>query len=172
MGKIGPSIKTQKDQDGLWAALREGLFDTFGSDHAPKDKKPTDDFFKAPYGGPGVETMFSVIWQEGVNRGRIGPCDIVRMFAQNTARILGIFPRKGRLEAGSDGDMVIFDPKEKWVISAANQHSHCPYTLYEGKEILGRVKTVICRGKSVIEYGEFTGSASYGKFLPTKAGRV
>ncbi|MDR1316668.1 MAG: amidohydrolase family protein [Spirochaetales bacterium] len=172
MGKIGPSIKTQKDQDALWAGIRAGLFDTFGSDHAPKDKKPADDFFKAAYGGPGVETMLHVIWQEGVNRGRIGPCDVVRMFAENTARILGIFPRKGRLDVGSDGDVVIFDPSQRWIISAANQHSHCPYTLYEGKEVQGRVRTVISRGKSVIENGEFTGSASHGKFLPTKAGRV
>jgi dihydropyrimidinase len=169
MGKIGPAIKTQKDQDALWAALREGLFDTFGSDHAPKDKKPGDDFFKAAYGGPGVETMLSVIWQEGVNRGRIGPCDVVRMFAENTARVMGIFPRKGRLEAGSDADLVVFDPREKWTIGAANQHSHCPYTLFEGKEILGRVKTVISRGKPVIEGGEFTGSKKHGKFLATKA---
>jgi dihydropyrimidinase len=172
MGKIGPAIKTQKDQDALWDGIRQGLFDTFGSDHAPKDKTPSDDFFKAAYGGPGVETMLSVIWQEGVNRGRIGPCDIVRMFAENTARIMGIFPKKGRLDTGADGDIVIFDPKEKWIISAANQHSRCKYTLYDGKEILGRVKTVICRGKSLIENGEFTGSKSRGKFLPTKAARV
>ena len=171
-GKIGPAIKTQKDQDALWAGVREGLFDTFGSDHAPKDKKPGDDFFSAAYGGPGIETMLPVIWQEGVNRGRIGPCDIVRMLAENPARILGIFPRKGRLEAGADGDLVIFDPRESWKVSAANQHSACPYTLYEGKEILGRAKTVISRGKPLIETQEFTGPKKHGEFLATKAARA
>jgi dihydropyrimidinase len=171
MGKIGPAVKTQKDQDALWDAIRGGIFDTFGSDHAPKDKKSTDNFFKAPYGAPGVETMLSVIWEEGVNRGRIGPCDVARMLAENTARLLGIFPRKGRLAARSDADIVIFDPREKWTISAANQHSHCPYTLYEGKEILGRVQTVISRGKPVIEGNEFTGSRKHGKFIKTAAAR-
>jgi dihydroorotase-like cyclic amidohydrolase len=169
LGKIGPSVKTQADQDALWAGIREGLFDTFGSDHAPKDKKPSDDFFKAAYGGPGIETMLPVIWQEGVNRGRIGPGDIARLLAENPARILGLFPRKGRIQAGADGDLVIFNPRESWTIKAANQHSACPYTLYEGKEILGRVKTVISRGKTVIENGEFTGSKSHGKFLATRA---
>jgi dihydropyrimidinase len=171
-GKIGPAIKTQKDQDALWAGIREGLFDTFGSDHAPKDKKPEDNFFSAAYGGPGIETMLPVIWQEGVNRGRIGPCDIVRMLADNPARILGISPRKGRLAVGADGDLVIFDPRESWTVSAANQHSACPYTLYEGKEILGRVKTVISRGKPVIENLEFTGSKKHGEFLATSAARA
>jgi dihydropyrimidinase len=171
LGKVGPAIKTQEDQDALWAAVREGLFDTFGSDHAPKDKKTGDDFFKAAYGSPQVETMLSVIWHEGVNRGRIGPNDIVRLFAENTARIMGLFPRKGRLGIGADGDIVIFDPRENWKISAAGQHSHCAYTLFEGKEILGRVKTVISRGEPVINEGEFTGSKTHGKFLPTRAGR-
>ncbi|MDR2588676.1 MAG: amidohydrolase family protein [Spirochaetales bacterium] len=171
-GKVGPAIKTRQDQDALWQGVREGLFDTFGSDHAPKDKKPEDDFFKAPYGSPQVETMLSVIWQEGVNRGRITPNDIARLLSENAARIMGVFPRKGRLDAGSDADVVIFDPKESWKISAANQHSHCGYTLFEGKEILGRVKSVICRGKFVIENGEFTGSKKQGKFLATKAGRA
>jgi len=171
-GKVGPAIKTQKDQDALWAGIREGLFDTLASDHAPKEKKPEDDFFNAAYGGPGTETMLPVIWQEGVNSGRIGPCDIVRMLAEKPARILGIFPRKGRLETGADGDILIFDPRESWKISQANQHSHCSYTLFEGKEIMGRVKTVISRGKPVIENGEFTGSKKHGKFLATRAART
>ena len=171
LGKIGPAIKTQKDQDALWAGIREGLFDTFGSDHAPKDKKPDDDFFKAPYGGPGIETMLPVIWQEGVNRGRIAPSDVVRMLSENPARIMGLFPRKGRIQAGSDGDLVIFDPRESWTIKTANLHTNCKYTLYEGKEILGRVKTVISRGKPVIESGQFTGSKKHGKFLATRAAK-
>lgn len=171
LGKVGPSIKNQPDQDALWQGIQEGLFDTLGSDHAPKDKKPGDDFFQAPYGSPQVETMLPVIWQEGVNRGRISPNQLVALFSQNTARILGLYPRKGRLDVGSDADIIIFDPRESWTIRNSNQHSGATYTLFEGKEILGRVKTVISRGSPVIREGDFVGSRGHGVFLPTQAGR-
>lgn len=170
LGKVGPAIKTKEDQDALWAGIKEGLFDAFGSDHAPKDKKVDDDFFKAAYGSPQAETMLPVIWHEGVNKGRLAVNDIARYFSENSAKILGIFPKKGRLDVGADADAVIIDPKEAWKISVGNQHSKVKYTLYEGKEVLGRVKTVLLRGEAVIEGGEFAGDKKRGEFLPTRSG--
>lgn len=171
LGKIGPSVKTREDQDALWKAVQEGLIDTIGSDHAPKDKKVKDDFFKAPYGAPGVETMLPMLWHNGVNSGRITPSQLVRMMAENPAKILGLYPQKGRLERGSDGDLVIFDPSERWTVSVSNQHSNTPYTLYEGKEILGRVVRVVAGGKLVVDRESFQGQAGAGRFLPTRAGK-
>jgi len=171
LGKVGPAIKTQEDQDALWEGIRDGLFDTFGSDHAPKDKTTSEDFFKAAYGSPQVETMLPVIWHEGVNKGRLTVNELAGLFSENTARILGIFPKKGRLDVGSDADVTIFDPKEPWKIGVADQHSKAKYTLYEGREILGRVKTVISRGKVVVDGGEFRGDPKHGKFIATRAGR-
>lgn len=170
LGKVGPSIKTKDDQDALWAGIREGLFDCFGSDHAPKDKKIGDDFFKAAYGSPQAETMLPVIWTEGVNTGRLAAGDIARLFAENPAKILGLYPRKGRLEIGSDADVVVFDPAEAWTVRHGNQHSKATYTLYEGKELLGRVKTVLSRGEPLILEGEYVGGSAVGRFLPTRAG--
>ena len=88
------------------------------------------------------------------------------------ARILGIFPKKGRLDVGADADVTIFDPREPWKIGVSNQHSKVKYCLYEGKEILGRVKTVLSRGKVVVDGGEFLGDRKHGKFIATKAGRI
>jgi len=172
LGKVGPAIKTKEDQDALWEGIQMRLFDTLGSDHAPKDKKVEDDFFKAPYGSPQVETMLPVVWHEGVNKGRITPNQLVQLFSERTAEILGLYPQKGRLDVGSDADMVIFDPREEWTIAHANQHSKVNYCLYEGKKVLGRVKTVISRGTFVVHEGEFRGTRKHGKFLPTKAGKV
>jgi dihydropyrimidinase len=170
MGKVGPSIKTEQDRQALWRAVAEGRFDTLGSDHAPKDKKAGDDFFDAPYGSPQVETLLPVVWQEGVNRGRITANRLAALTAENPAKIFGLYPRKGRLEPGADADLLLFDPAESWTISADNQHGNAPYTLYEGWEILGRVKTVLSRGRILVEDGEFRGRAGDGEFLPTRAG--
>jgi dihydropyrimidinase len=170
LGKIGPAIKTADDRDALWAGIREGLFDTIGSDHAPKDKKPTDDFFKAPYGVAGAETVLPLVWHQGVNGGRITPNQLVRLLSENAARIFGLFPQKGRLEAGSDADLVIFDPAERWTIRHENQHSNVSYTLYEGREVLGRVRQVLSRGQLTIDRQEFLGKPGAGRFLATRAG--
>ncbi len=171
LGKVGPSIKTEKDRLTLWDAVRSGLIDTLGSDHAPKDKKVHDDFYKAPYGSPEVETMLPVIWHYGVNRGFITPNQVAALLSEQTSRIMGIFPQKGRVEQGSDADVVIFDPSRRWTVSAENQHSGASYSLFEGKEFLGSVKTVLSRGELVTDGEEFLGKAGMGRFLSTKAGK-
>lgn len=171
LGKVGPCIRYQKDQDALWDALMDGTLDAIGSDHAPKDKKITDNFFDAPYGSPQVETMLPVVWHEGVNSGRMSPGDIARLLSENNARIAGIDSRKGRLDAGLDADIVIFDPEEVWTISSDNQHTNAKYTLFQGKEIKGRVKLVMSRGRIVVENSELTGETGLAEFLPTRAGQ-
>jgi dihydropyrimidinase len=171
LGKVGPSIKTEEDRLTLWRAVRDGVIDTIGSDHAPKDKKVGDDFFEAPYGSPEVETMLPVVWHTGVNSGYITPNGVASLLSERTARIMGIFPKKGRLDPGSDADMVLFDPSESWTVSAGNQHTGAAYTLFEGRELLGRVKKVISRGRLIVDGDEFLGSAGDGRFIPTRAGR-
>jgi dihydropyrimidinase len=171
LGKVGPSIKTERDRLALWDAVRSGLIDTFGSDHAPKDKKVDDDFFKAPYGSPEVETMLPVIWDCGVNSGFITPNQVVSLLSERTSRIMGLFPQKGRIDPDSDADLVIFDPSHRWTVTAENQHSNAAYSLFEGRELLGRVRTVLSSGELVVDGEEFLGKPGMGRFLATKAGR-
>ncbi|RKX76005.1 MAG: dihydropyrimidinase [Spirochaetes bacterium] len=171
LGKVGPAIKTENDRKALWKAVEEGVIDTIGSDHAPKDKKEKDDFFDAPYGSPEVETMLPVVWQYGVNTGIITPNRVAALLSENSAKITGLFPQKGRLDPGSDADMVIFDPAEKWIVSARNQHTNATYTLFEGKELLGRVKRVLSRGKLILDGDNFLGEKGDGRFLKSKAGK-
>jgi dihydropyrimidinase len=170
LGKVGPSIKTEADRMALWTAVQEGIFDSIGSDHAPKDKKAEDDFFEAAYGSPEVETMLPVVWNFGVDRGLITPNEVAALMSEQTARLMGLYPGKGRLDPGSDADVVVFDPTEGWTVSKSNQHSNATYTLFEGRELLGRVKKVLCRGKLLVDGEEFLGTKGYGEFLPSKAG--
>jgi len=171
LGKVGPSIKTEGDRLALWEAVREGVIDTIGSDHAPKDKKVDDDFFEAAYGSPEVETMLPVVWHFGVNRGCITPNEVSALMSENIARIMGLFPKKGRLEPGSDADVVVFDPSERWTVSNANQHTGATYTLFEDIELTGRVKRVLAGGKLIVDGEDFLGREGAGRFIATRAGQ-
>ncbi|RKX86524.1 MAG: hypothetical protein DRP57_01325 [Spirochaetes bacterium] len=171
LGKVGPSIKTEEDLISLWDAVETGYIDTIGSDHAPKDKKVEDDFFTAPYGTPEIETMLPILWEFGINRGKITVNKLAAILSENTARIMGLFPKKGRLDTGSDADIVIIDPDEEWIVSKGNQHSNASYTLFEGKTILGRVKHVFSRGRLVVNGNSFLGESGWGEFLKTNAGQ-
>ncbi len=170
LGKVGPSIKSEGDRLALWKAIGDGLIDTIGSDHAPKEKHEDDDFFKAPYGAPGIETMFYILWQYGVNGGVIPINRLAGIFSENISKILGLYPKKGTLAEGSDADFIIFNPFEEWTITRENQHSNATYTLYEGTKVTGKIEKVFLRGKLIIDGEECLGKPGDGEFLKTRAG--
>ncbi len=170
--KIGPPLRDEDDRAALWHALAEGAIDTIASDHAPKEKRIDDDFFAAPYGSPQVETMLSLVHDEGVRNERVDWLRLVRVLCENPARIFGLYPRKGTLRPGSDADLVIFDPKAEWTIERVHQHSQALYSAYEGRICVGKPVTVIQRGVVVVEEGGLVARPGCGRFQSTSAGRA
>ena len=81
------------------------------------------------------------------------------------AKLFGLFPRKGTIAIGSDADLVVFDPNEEQVISAKTHHMRVDYSMFEGIKVKGMAKTVLSRGKAVIENGKFVGKAGSGEFV-------
>ena len=110
LAKIGPPLRTEADNEALWQGLADGTLVTVASDHAPKPKKVTDDFFDAAYGSPSIETMLTVMYDAGVNGGNISLPRLVQVMCETPAKLFGLYPRKGTLAAGSDADLVIWDP--------------------------------------------------------------
>lgn len=166
LAKIGPPLRTRRDNSALWEAVREGVIDVVASDHAPKDKRADDDFFEAPFGSPSSETLLTVCHDEGVNRGKIDLCGLVRVLTENPARIFGLFPRKGTIQEGSDADMVVFDPSLRRVISQETQHSGASYTLYEGRSCLGAPILSMQRGRVILEGDQLRIGPGSARFLP------
>jgi dihydropyrimidinase len=167
--KIGPPLRTPEDNEGLWRGIQDGTIDTVASDHAPKAKEVSDDFFEAAYGSPQAETLLTITYDAGVNTGRISLPRLVQVLSETPARIFGYYPRKGTIAPGSDADLVIFDPTARFTIQHANQHSQANYTLYEGRECLGRPVWVMQRGRVLIEDGQLVGTPGQAQYLPTQA---
>jgi len=167
LAKIGPPLRTPADNAALWQGLADGTLVTVASDHAPKAKKATDDFFEAAYGSPQIETMLTVMYHAGVNGGKISLPRLVQVMSETPARLFGLYPRKGTLAVGSDADLVIWDPTRRHTLSAATQHSAAGYTLYEGRQVTGAAVLTMQRGAVIVEDGRLVAQPGRAQFLPT-----
>ena len=107
----------------------------------------------------------TVIHDGGVRQNRLSMNRFVEITSTAPAKLFGLFPRKGTIAVGSDADVVLFDPNEKHVISAKTQHADCDYTLFEGKEVVGRVKKVFSRGELIVDGEAWLGKPGHGQFV-------
>ncbi|MBI4591724.1 MAG: dihydropyrimidinase [Candidatus Rokubacteria bacterium] len=170
LGKVGPPLREKGDVEALWEAIREGAIDVVASDfagHTTKNKEPIwDDIFKAPAGLPGVGNLLTVVYDEGVNRGRITIPRLVELLCERPAKIFGLYPRKGALRPGSDADLVLFDPTVEHVIRASGQRLNTDYSMYEGRRCVGAPVLVMQRGRVIVEDGEVKASPGQGSYVP------
>lgn len=166
---MAPPLRKQADCDRLWKALAQGDIDTVGTDHcsfssALKRKAGEKDVFKAPGGIPGVETRMELLFSEGVMKGRLSLERFVETTASNPAKLLG-FAGKGRIKAGADADIVIFDPEKSKTISAETLHQKADYTPFEGIAVNGCVTDVWLRGTRAVKNGELAAKKPIGKLV-------
>lgn len=152
---MSPPLREKKDQATLWAGINQGLVQVIGTDHCPfmweQKKMGQHDFSKIPNGHPAIEHRMELLFSEGVQKGKITLNKFVEITSTNAAKIFGLFPRKGTIAIGSDADIIIFDPSQSSVISAATHHMNVDYSAYEGWQLTGKCKTVLLRGKVVID---------------------
>jgi dihydropyrimidinase len=165
-----PPLRGRENQDHLWRGLQFNDLQVVSTDHCPfcfKEQKELGrgDFSKIPNGGPGVEHRMSLVFNGGVVTGRISVNRWVEITSTAAAKIFGLFPKKGTIAVGSDADIVIFDPDEEMSISAKTHHMNVDYSAYEGMKVRGVTKTVLSRGKVVIEEGKYVGNPGDGRFL-------
>ncbi|HJZ28917.1 MAG TPA: dihydropyrimidinase [Streptosporangiaceae bacterium] len=164
-----PPLRPKDHQDSLWRGLRTNDLSVVSTDHCPfcfKDGKELGrgDFSKIPNGMPGVEHRMDLLHQ-GVVAGQLSLPRWVEVASTTPARMFGLYPRKGVIAAGSDADIVIYDPQATQTLSAATHHMNVDYSAYEGLEITGRVVTTLSRGRVVIDDGRYLGRTGDGTFL-------
>lgn len=166
---MSPPLREKKDQATLWAGINQGLVQVVATDHCPfkweQKLMGKNDFSKIPNGHPAIENRMELLYSEGVVKEKITLNKYVEVTSTNAAKIFGMYPRKGTLAPGSDADIVIFDPNEKHVLSAATHHMNVDYSGYEGREVTGKVKTVLLRGKVVVDDNKCLVEKGYGQFI-------
>ena len=120
----------------LWNALKNGILQTVGSDHCPfnfsgQKELGREDFTKIPNGGPIIEDRMTLLFSEGVRKGKISLNQFVDITSTKVAKLFGMFPQKGTIAVGSDADIVLFDPMAQRTISVETHHMNVDYNPFE-----------------------------------------
>jgi dihydropyrimidinase len=170
-----PPLRDPWHREELWEGMASGSVHTVATDHCPfwiKDRqaglanRPEGwvDFTEIPGGLPGIETRMALVWQ-GVASGRITAEDWVRLCTEAPARTFGLWPTKGSLQPGADGDVVVWDPGRRQPLDAASLDMAVDHSPYADQVVTGWPVLVTSRGRVVARDGRFTGEAGWGRYL-------
>lgn len=170
---MSPPLREKNNCNELWKGINDGYIQTIATDHCPfsfnKEKQMgKDDFTKCPNGAPGVEERIPLIFSEGVMKKKISINKFVEVCCTNPAKVFGLYPKKGSIQIGADGDIVIIDPNKEVVLTRKNLHSNVDYTAYEGIKVQGYPIMTISCGKIIVKEGEFLGHKGSGNFIKRK----
>jgi dihydropyrimidinase len=168
---VAPPLRSRDDQDALWEGLADGSLDMVATDHVP-DRLGVEKaqaargvpFNEISNGAPGIETLLTLVYSEGVAKGRLPIERMVDLIATTPAARFGL-AAKGALLVGRDADLVVFDPAARRTLRAADLHHSSDYTPYEGLEVSGGVRDVLVRGRAVIRDGAFVGRRGAGAYV-------
>lgn len=169
--KMDPPLRGPNDQEALWRGLNSGVIDVLASDHAPYPKeekeKGWENIFEAPSGGTGIQTHLSLML-DSVNKGKTTLNRLVQTFAENPARLMGLYPRKGAIIPGADADLIVVDLNAEFKIKGDDLYSKQKVTSFEGYKGKGIPVTTIVRGEIIMEEGSIIGRPGYGKYQRPK----
>ena len=160
---MNPPIRSQRHYDAAWRAVREGVVDTVGSDHAPHPRAAKEKPWPETAAGlTGVQTLVPIMLDH-VNAGRLSLGRMVDLMAAGPARVYGAL-KKGRIAVGYDADLSIVDLKRQrritndWIVTPAG------WTPFDGMEVMGWPQSVIVRGNIVMQDDRVVG-APLGKLV-------
>lgn len=169
---MAPPLRESKDLEALWEGLRKEAISIVSSDHCAfsVDKKVNgkENFSNVSPGIHGIELLLPLMYEFGVNTGKISKRQLVKSLCYNPAKIFGLYPQKGTITVGSDADLVVFDPTKTVHLEDDNHNMASDFSPYKGLKVNGYPSSVISKGCIVVNDGKFEGSKGAGKFVKRK----
>ncbi|HTP73881.1 MAG TPA: dihydropyrimidinase [Burkholderiaceae bacterium] len=170
---MSPPFRPKGHQEALWRGLQSGQLHTTATDHctfcAPQKAAGRSNFAQIPNGCGGVEERMAVIWDAGVNSGRLTPSEFVAITSANCAKLFNIYPRKGAIVEGADADIVLWDPKGTKTISAKTHRSKLDFNVFEGRTVRGVPSHTVSQGKVVFANGDLRATQGAGRYVKRPA---
>jgi dihydropyrimidinase len=170
---MSPPFRPRGNQEFLWRGLQSGNLHTTATDHctfcAEQKAAGKDDFSKIPNGCGGIEERLAVIWEHGVNTGRLTPSEFVAITSANAAKLFNIYPQKGCIAPGADADVVVWDPQGTKTLSAKTQFSKGDFNVFEGMAVRGIPSHTLSQGRLVYVQGDLRATAGSGRYITRPA---
>ncbi|UCE16595.1 MAG: dihydroorotase family protein [Candidatus Bathyarchaeota archaeon] len=162
---MDPPLRTEKDVETLWKALRQGLIDAVASDHAPHtiEEKNAESVWELKPGIPGLETTLPLLLTQ-VNEGRLAMSDLIRVASKRPAEIFHLRDR-GSLAEGCWADLVVVDLKRKYRIDSSNFYSKAKYSPFDGWKVRGKPIKTFVNGQLVMDDGEIIANSGTSHIL-------
>ncbi len=148
LAKMNPPLRTKRDKELLIQGLIDGTIDVIATDHAPHSKEEKEkELTQAPSGIIGLETALSLGITHLVEPGYLTMVQLMEKMSYNPAKLYRL--DKGYIQEGVDADLVIIDPKQRWIVDEFESKSkNSPFI---GDELVGKVKYTICNGLVVYQ---------------------
>ncbi|RXI53561.1 dihydroorotase [Clostridium tetani] len=144
--RVNPPLRKKEDRDFLIKAIREGLVDAIGTDHAPHSY---EDKTKGAPGISGIETAFSVCYSYLVKKKEISLSKLSEIMSKNPSEIMNL--NKGQIKIGFMGDLVLVNLEKSYKVNSDSFLSKGKNTPFEGKKLYGQVEKTIKSGKIIYD---------------------
>ena len=165
-----PPLRDKSDANYLWSALAKGAVNVVDTDHVgyTREEKldPSLDIINHRPAGNYLQVQLPLLFSEGVRTGRITLEQMVAVSSTNPAKLFGLYPRKGTIAIGSDGDVVIWDPNLRRTIRDEDQLANARFSIFSGWEVTGWPIVTIRRGEIVYRDGKILAAAGSGQLAP------
>ena len=165
-----PPLREKSDANYLWSALAKGAVNVVDTDHVGYTREdkldPLLNIVNSRPAGNYLQTQLPLLYSEGVRAGRISLEQMVAVSSTNPAKLFGLYPRKGTIAVGSDGDVVIWDPNLKRTVRDEDQLANARFSIFSGWELTGWPIITIRRGEVVYQDGKILASAGSGQLIP------
>ena len=170
---MSPPFRPKGHQEMLWRGLQSGQLHTTATDHCvfcgPQKAMGRENFAQIPNGCGGVEDRLRVLWDAGVNTGRLTPSEFVAITSANCAKLFNLYPRKGAIVEGADADIVLWDPLATHTITRATQKSKGDFNIFEGRKVRGNASHTVSQGKLVWADGDLRVTRGAGRYIKRPA---
>jgi dihydropyrimidinase len=165
-----PSVKFEDDRRRLWDGLIRGDLSFMATDSIATsfaDKVAGRTILDVTGGNIGIEIRMGITYKEGVIDQGASLERYAAITSTNVAKVLGFYPRKGVIAAGSDADITLIDPSIRKKLEMRDLHIS-DYSSWTGRDISGWPTTVVLRGKVMIDGRKLVGKPTDGKLIPRK----
>jgi len=172
-----PQVKKPKDIKRLWLGVVDGEVCVVSTDTCTftKEQKArwNGDWTKIPMGLPGLETLVPLMYTRGVLGKRITMPQLIEKCCTNPAKIMGLYPQKGVIAAGSDADIAIVDPNREFAVDHAKMETGADWNPYQGMKLAGFAEHTFSRGRQIVDNYQCVDAKGWGRWLPReKAGTI